>query len=298
LDEILAGTLVRFSFALDVGVTPTDPETLSLVLESRGGDVLGPFLWTEAVPGPDISHDSTGRFHLDTAVEVVGVWDWHWQALDSEDEELAATNGTFRVVAGTMPTLEDFQNLFTTTLSEEALAEVIDGERAWLERKIGPLEGERTERFIFSWGSSTAVLRLQRRASPNGLVVMDRGTALEATAYEQRRRGFRIAPVVRHWVFPVEVTYTPNDRELVRRSFINLVQMAAALKEGSSAGLTQETIGSYSYTRAGGGAGSMAAIRAAAVADILEPAEPSSGVILSSVRTDIREHYIGPYLYP
>lgn len=92
--EITLGNRVRIDFEIDVGGTPTDPDTLSLVVKSAR-EVLGPYALTD----PEIVADAVGRFHADVIPTKLGRYSWRYEAFDPAGDAMAASEGEFRIVS-------------------------------------------------------------------------------------------------------------------------------------------------------------------------------------------------------
>lgn len=153
------------------------------------------------------------------------------------------------------------------TLPEDADAAqaIVDEQEAWLARKIGPLDGERTETFYVGVSRTWGKLALTRYT--DAVAVVDGTSTIDPTALAMVDRGSAVTRVypAQWWTGPyVSVTYTPNDEEEVRRVLYELVSLAAQ----PVGALESETIGSYSYSR-GGGAVATPASRAALASSLL-----------------------------
>jgi hypothetical protein len=165
-----------------------------------------------------------------------------------------------------------------TELSGTALQDAIDREEAWLARRIGPLTGERTERFpLVHLRPGSHEVRLRRPT--DAVEVLQDGVDI-TTSCELRHDGWRVAllPEGEHFAAPLEVTYTPNDELEVQGALLELLSLRLGTTTGG--GLQQEIMGSYSYTRA---AGSATRIRHSLVRNLLEPASAGSSRLHSSV---------------
>lgn len=168
----------------------------------------------------------------------------------------------------------DITGRIASGLSSDDLQAVIDEQEAWLERRIGRLEGERTETFVDV--ATDAVLRLRRPT--DAVTVTDAGDALTDIAL--RWNGTRVIRTDGSWVGDIVVSYVPNDELEVRAVLIELVRLAAA-EDGSGTGAYQsEDIGDYSYTLADGG---VHATRERLVRRLLPRPEPFSLRVRSSV---------------
>lgn len=152
---------------------------------------------------------------------------------------------------------------------DDAAQDIIDEQEAWLARRIGLLQGERTETFYVGLGEVRGKLGLARYTS--SVTVTDGGTAVDASLIRLIDRGSAVIRTYdspsRYWTGPyVLVTYTPNDLTEVKRVLYDLIGL-------SSEPLTpyeSEQIGSYSYRRGGSAMGtSSAATRAALVSSLL-----------------------------
>lgn len=153
-------------------------------------------------------------------------------------------------------------------IDDGAAQDIIDEQEAWLARKIGALEGERSESFYV--GLSTTHGRIGLARFTDEVDLADGGTAVDPDHFRLIERGAVLVRTysspMRWWVGPYLVaTYTPNDELEVRKVLFDLVALSA-----TPAGPFQsETIGSYSYSRAGLGAISPTAAKAALVASLL-----------------------------
>lgn len=116
--------------------------------------------------------------------------------------------------------LEEARAVITTSLADADLQDVIDREEAWLARRVGPLEGARTETFITPGGDE--VLQLQRPTTFASLTVTDESGAVSDMAY---RTWSDLVPATA-WDTSVEVQYTPDDTDEVKSSVVTLVRLA------------------------------------------------------------------------
>ena len=135
-----------------------------------------------------------------------------------------------------MLTTAEARALITTSLSDSDLAAVIARQEAWLARRVGPLDGSRTETFITPAG--TEVLQLARPAVAGSIVAVDEGGAV--TDFDLR--GW--ADVVRtsgSWTTTTEVSYTADDEAEVKEAIITLVRLAV-----TESGYQAEAIQGYS----------------------------------------------------
>lgn len=167
-------------------------------------------------------------------------------------------------------------------LTTEALQAAIDEEEAWLARRIGPLTGERTERFpLAALRPQSSEIRLARPIDADGATLTIGGLELDEDAFEVRPGGWRIAllPEATRIGGITEVKYEPNDELEVKRALREL--LAITLASQRAGGLQSEQIGSYSYQRAPGGSSRG---RRSILRGLREPLEPSSMRVHSSVR--------------
>lgn len=119
-----------------------------------------------------------------------------------------------------MLSIAEARALITTSLSDSDLTAAIEREEAWLARRIGPLEGARTE--TFSTPDGDEVLQLQRPATAASVVVTD-GSGV-VTGYELR--GWAdIVPDGHVWRTGVDVDYTADDANEVKRAIITLLRL-------------------------------------------------------------------------
>lgn len=144
-----------------------------------------------------------------------------------------------------------------------AAQDIIDEQEAWLARRIGPLEGARTETFYVGLASVTGKLGLRRYTAV--VAVTDAG--LTFTDFRLIDEGAALiqtyAAASRIWRGPyVTATYEPSDEAEVRRGLYDLIALACE-PVGT---LRSEQIGSYSYNR---GEATPAAMRSAIVTEIL-----------------------------
>jgi hypothetical protein len=135
-----------------------------------------------------------------------------------------------------MLSVEEVRAVITTSLSDSDLTDVIAREEAWLERRIGPLEGERVETFLTTDGDEA--LRLTRAASSVS-VEDDSGLVTDVAL-----RGWsNVIRTAGSWSGDALVTYEPDDGEEVRRALLTLVRLTL----GESAYASQSS-GGYSYS--------------------------------------------------
>lgn len=163
-------------------------------------------------------------------------------------------------------------------LSDEALEAAILEEEAWLARRIGPLTGERTQRFPLAVLRPTSSEVHLKRPTDSVEVLAD-GTDISAEC-ELRPGGWVVArlPEGTRYAAVVEVTYTPTDELEVRRALRQL--LALTLTTQASPALAGETMGSYSYQRA---TGETSRLRQGIVRSLQEPSTAGSTRLRSGV---------------
>lgn len=154
--------------------------------------------------------------------------------------------------------------------------DIIDEQEAWLTRRIGLLTGARTETFYVGLGETQGKLSLSRYT--DAVEVSDNGVALDAARVTLIDRGSAVllsrSELSPWWQGPfVEVTYSPNDEDEVRRALYDLCALAVSLATPH----TSEQIGSYSYS--GGGFGATAATRAQIASSLLPKRDPATSVV-------------------
>lgn len=171
-------------------------------------------------------------------------------------------------------------------LSDNALQDAIDEEEAWLARRIGPLTGERIERFPLAYleplGSEVTL-----RRSTLAVVVEQDGVVLPGVELRSDGRRLAALPEGTRYVGVLAVTYEPDDLLEVRRALKVLVGLNLGATE--TGGLQSETMGSYAYSRGTGGS-SPGAIRAGLVRGLVGKPQAGSTRLLSSVKHDLAGH--------
>lgn len=120
-----------------------------------------------------------------------------------------------------MLSTDEARALITTSLSDEDLAAVIAREEAWLARRIGPLQGERTETFATVSGDE--ILRLARPTS--SATVEDEAGSITDLDLQGWSDVVLDADGSRGWSGDAQVTYEPSDAEEVKRALITLVRL-------------------------------------------------------------------------
>lgn len=173
---------------------------------------------------------------------------------------------------------------------DDVAQDIIDGEEAWLSRKLGgPLEGSRTETFHVGYGRTPGKLALRRYT--DAAVVVDGGATLATDQYRLVDAGSAIERLETAaslwWIGPyLTVTYEPNDEAEVRRVLFDLVALAVVPVELHNA----EQIGSYSYS--GGGVGNRAAVRAVLASSLIPKRDPLVSLAAVSRRLNIEDPVI------
>lgn len=167
-----------------------------------------------------------------------------------------------------MLSVAEARAVITTSLSDSDLGDAIEREEAYLARRVGPLDGARTETFIVSDGDE--VLNLQRPGTID--TVTDDTGAL--TDYEAR--GWSdVVLTAGAWQGSVEVAYTADDADEVKRAAITLVRLAL-----SESGYLTEGAEGYTVTS---DYGSRQSMRYAAWRSLLRKAIPQSVRLVSSI---------------
>lgn len=175
-----------------------------------------------------------------------------------------------------------------TLPTDDAVAQdIIDEQESWLARRIGPLEGGRTETFYVGVGRTRDKLSLRRYT--DSAVVTDGGATVSTDLYRLVDNGSAIvrtyAAGSRWWTGPyVTATYTPSDLVDVRRVIFQLLALAGETGTPDT-GYESETIGDYSYSRGAGG--NLAASKAALVSSLLPKRDPLVSLASVSRRVDL-----------
>jgi hypothetical protein len=156
--------------------------------------------------------------------------------------------------------------------ADDAVAtDIIEEQEAWLARRIGLLEGSRTETFRVGLGETSGKLGLARPT--DAVSVVDGGATLagDRTRLIDSGTALILADTVLTpwWSGPyVTVTYEPSDELEVRKALFDLLALAATPLEKH----TSEQIGAYSYS--GGGATGLAAARGVIVSSLKPRRDP------------------------
>lgn len=137
---------------------------------------------------------------------------------------------------------------------DTAAQNILDETEAWLARRIGLLEGERTETFYVGLQSVYGRLGLQRFT--DAVDVVDANNAVDAAHVTLVDKGASLTRTYSspspYWTGPyVAVTYTPNDLLEVTSALYSLAALDDRVTD-SAGDITAETIGSYSYVKAAG----------------------------------------------
>lgn len=161
---------------------------------------------------------------------------------------------------------------------DDVAQEIIDGQEAWLARRIGPLTGERTETFYTGTYFYGSIGKLGLRRFTDDVDLTDGsltdGAAVATDQYRLVDNGASVTrtahSVTSFWNGPyVTATYSPNDFTEVYEAILSLIKLK--ISDAGGTGYQSEQIGSYSYN-VGGGTGqglSPYQSRAAIVASIL-----------------------------
>lgn len=149
---------------------------------------------------------------------------------------------------------------------DDAAQGIVDEQEAWLARRIGPLDGARTETFYVGVAATHGKLGLRR--CTDSVVVLDNGVAV--THFRLIDDGAGIvhdySAASQWWTGPyLTATYTPNDEDLVRGGIFDLCALAAQ----PLSALGSEKIGDYSYTNSLPGSPTVSQLKGAIVASIL-----------------------------
>ena len=76
MSNFIVGDVARLSVSiLDVAGVPSDPTSLSLVIQAPDG--------TSTTHTSDIVKDSTGNYHFDLALDSSGSYGYRWQSLEA-----------------------------------------------------------------------------------------------------------------------------------------------------------------------------------------------------------------------
>ena len=132
---------------------------------------------------------------------------------------------------------------------------VLDETEAWLERMLGgPLVGTRTETFYVTVSGRAGKLSLQRYT--DAVSIEDNGDAVDNDHFRLIDKGSAIARTYSAaawwWTGPyVAVTYEPNDLLELSSVAYQILSMSAT-PEQAAGQYQSETIGSYTYAKAGG----------------------------------------------
>jgi hypothetical protein len=148
---------------------------------------------------------------------------------------------------------------------------MIDEQESWLARRIGPLEGPRTQTFYVGIGATYGKLGLKRFT--DSVTLTDGGTTVDTGHYRLVDEGSsvvrRYESPTQWWTGPyVEATYIPNDEDEVRRVLYQLVTIAA--DPNAESPFNSEQIGGYSYSKgAAQGAGAVEGRKSALALSLL-----------------------------
>lgn len=160
----------------------------------------------------------------------------------------------------------------TLPSDDDAAQAAIDEQVDWLAKRVGPLDGERTETFYVGFGRARGCLYLRRYT--DAVVIVDGPTTLVDDQFVLEGNGSSVRRQLTNyplgWTGPyVTATYRPNDEDSVRKVLIDLLTLAA----GSVGALQSETIGAYTYNR---GNGKLIAGQRGTLASSLLPRRPSA----------------------
>ena len=150
--------------------------------------------------------------------------------------------------------LADARTLGIPLPADDTLAQsILDQVEAEMARILGPLTGSRTETF-YTGGANTGKLSLGRYT--DAVAVVDNGATVATGQFRLIDRGSAIARDYNAaswwWTGPyVGVTYEPNDLAEVTAVAYQVLALSYS-PEVAAGALQAETIGSYSYSKAGG----------------------------------------------
>jgi hypothetical protein len=150
--------------------------------------------------------------------------------------------------------LDDARALGIPLPADDTLAQAaLDQVEAEMERILGPLTGSRTETF-YTGGTTTGKLSLGRYT--DAVAVVDNGVTVATGQFRLIDKGSAIARDYNAaswwWNGPyVTATYEPNDLLEVTAVGYQVLALSAT-PEMAAGALQAETIGSYSYSKAGG----------------------------------------------
>lgn len=227
---------------------PVDPAALTLEMRDPDGAVPAGF----PLAIGDLIRDDLGVYHAVWTVPddaATGTWAAVWGG--SEDgAPLVGAELWLVVEAGSLippgfVTTDEVRVLVDTPLTDPQLEDVIARESAWLTRRIGLLDGERTEIAYPADCDRDKPLLLRRPT--DAVVVTDDGTELAEATVRLVSDGTAIERTDGPWRGTVAIAYTPNDEAEVASALIELVRLVV-----TETGYVSERIGEYSYSRAGG----------------------------------------------
>jgi hypothetical protein len=168
--------------------------------------------------------------------------------------------------------------------SDDLVAQdIVDEWEAWLARRIGPLDGSRSETFYV--GISTTDSKLSLRRFTDDVTLTDGGHSVADDQFRLVDNGAAVthtyAAANQYWTGPyVTATYEPNDAAEVRRVLYQL--LALAMDEHADGPYASETLGDYAYSK-GSSASQAVATRATLVASLL-PRRDAAGTLHSISR--------------
>jgi hypothetical protein len=170
-------------------------------------------------------------------------------------------------------------------LDDGVAQDIIDEQEAWLARRIGLLEGERTETFYVGVSATPGKLALARYT--DSVEVTDGGTAVDAAHFRLVDNGSAIVRTYvsprRWWMGPyVEATYEPNDGTEVRRVLFLL--LGFAVDEHADSPYDSERIGDYAYSKGGASGRATEGSRAALADSLLPKRDPATSIVAASRR--------------
>ena len=183
----------------------------------------------------------------------------------------------------TVLSVDEARALIDAPQTDAQLTDIITREESWLARAIDQLAGPRTQSFWVSPTDADSMLLLRRPT--DSVAVSDGGIALNMSNLRLLDKGTTIERILGYWVAttdrqlgPVQVTYTPNDTDEIKRVLISLVRMTV-----TDTGFDSEKIGDYQYNRPPSGE---AEIRRSLVRSLRAHPGPKSTALRSSVKPD------------
>jgi hypothetical protein len=261
----------------------------------------GALLRWESAPTIDGTFTEGATIPLVAGISAYDIWDaagvegmWYRTRISNA----AAT--TFSPYKGPVPasgpvvSLDEARGRGIPLPADDAAAQSIISEwEAWLARRIGPLDGNRTETFWVQYTSTRQKLSLRRYTS--AVAVIDGGMTLGATDFMLTDNGSTLSRVdslgsTLFWSGPfVTATYSPNDLDEVRRVLFALLVLA--VDEHADGPYVSENLGDYGYSK-GSSAVATDAVRAVLADGLLPKRDPALSILASSRRVSFDDPVI------